>query len=174
MNKKLFAFLHNPRWQEAAKRAAFIVEAVCCVICGIIALYMFVQRFLYLSNPFIYDELYSAITASPKFSFSFVWHNMLSKELNLPLFNVLLFGWNRIFPYTPFWMHLFSTLLGACAVLVAWFLAPKQWNFLKKWIFVTLMSSSFILVWYISKLFGNRDKHIIFTYNNQFHSVLFI
>ena len=148
MIKKIFNFFNSPTWEKISQSAAFVISTVCCVVCGVVAVYMFWQRFEYLSNPLTYDELYSVITASPKLSFSFVWNEILLQELNLPLFNVLLFGWVRIFPYTLFSMHLFSALLGGMAVVVAFFAAPKQWNFLKKWIFVTLLSSSFMAVWY--------------------------
>lgn len=148
MKNKIAALSRRIPYNFLAQRVAFILTVVCCVVCGGIALYMLVQRFGHLSNSLQYDELYSAITASPKFSFSYVWHEMLLKDVNLPLFNVLLSMWNRIFPYTVFWMHLFSALLSTAAVVVAWLLAPKYWDFLKKWIFVTLMSGSFVLVWY--------------------------
>lgn len=109
---------------------------------------MFVMRFAHLTNGLQYDELYSAITASPKLSFAYIWQHMLLKDVNLPLFNVLLFGWNRLFPFTDMWMHFFSALLGALAVVAAWICAPKYWTLLKKCMYVTLLSCSFILVAY--------------------------
>ena len=133
------------RWYQSAFR---ILIAVCSVIGVVISVYMIVQRFLYLSGGFQYDELYSAITAAPDISLPFVWKEMFLKDVNLPLFNMLLFGWNRIFPYTVFWMHLFSALLGTAAILAAWLLAPKSWPVLKKGIFVSLMACSFVLVGY--------------------------
>ena len=148
MLKKMREFFHGPAWQNGMKRAAFVLEAVCYGVCGIIAVYMFIHRFLHLHNGLQYDELYSTITASPALPFSFIWQDMLLKDINLPLFNVLLFGWNRVFPDTVVSMHLFSALCGAGAVVAAWFLAPKQWPALKKWIFLTLMSGSFVLVCY--------------------------
>ncbi len=127
---------------------ARIFTAVCVFGAGVIALYMLVMRFAFLSNGLSYDELYSAITASPQFPFKYIWQEMLLKDVNLPLFNVLLWGWNRIFPFTITWMRLFPALTGAAALAVAWFLSPAYWSRLKKYIFVTLLAGSFILVAY--------------------------
>ena len=128
-----------------------------CIICAVVlSLYMSVMRFAHLGNGLQYDELYSAITAFPQLSFSFIWKNMLLQDINLPLFNILLFVWNRIFPFSYVWLHLFSALLGLLAVVMAWLLAPKYWQPLKKYIFVSLMACSFILVAY---------GHIVRTYS---------
>ena len=147
---------------RAAKWAAFqsslarIFTAVCIICAAVLSLYMIVMRFACLGNGLQYDELYSVITASPDLSFPFIWKNMLMQDINLPLFNILLLGWLRFVPYTYIWMHLFSALFGAAAVVMAWVLAPKYWSALKKYIFVSLMSCSFILVAY---------GHIVRTYS---------
>lgn len=133
---------------QRVRRIAAILTSACVVVSVLVALYMLVQRFSFLHNDLQYDELYSVVTASPLFSLSYVLREMLFKDVNLPLFNVLLWGWNRIFPYTFFSMHLFSALLGVGAVVAAWGLAPKKWPWLKRCIFTTLMCSSFILVAY--------------------------
>lgn len=148
MPNKLVALFHGNGCRRGVERAISVFKVVCYVVCGAIALYMLVHRFLHLTSGFQFDELYSAVTASPKLSFPFIWREMLLWDVNLPLFNVLLFGWNRVFPFTPFWMHLFSALLGTGAVVAAWMSAPKYWEPLKKWIFVTLMAGSFVLVCY--------------------------
>ena len=108
-------------WRQSLER---IFVAVCIICAVVLSGYMLVMRFAHLTNGFQYDELYSAITASPHLSFSFIWKQMILQDVNLPLFNIILFGWNRIFPYTYFWMHFFSTLLGTAAVVAAWLLAP--------------------------------------------------
>ncbi len=114
----------------------------------LLSLYMLVMRFAHLSNGFQYDELYSSVTALPSLSFGFIWKNILWQDVNLPLFNVLLFGWNHLFPFTPTWMHLFSALLGAGALVAAWGCVPVSWTYLKKLIYVSLLSCSFVLVTY--------------------------
>lgn len=110
--------------------------------------YMFVSRFLHLTNGFQYDELYSIATATPSVSWSVVWHEMLLCDVNLPLFNILFRGWNYIFPISPVYSHLFSALLGALAVVASVLLAPKNWPKLKTFILTVLMSGSFILTAY--------------------------
>ncbi|MBR4592014.1 MAG: hypothetical protein IKO35_02260 [Elusimicrobiaceae bacterium] len=133
------------KWSQSGRRVLILI---CSVVAGVCALYMLWQRFTHLHNGLQYDELYSAITASPAFSLPYVWKNMLLQDINAPLFNVLLWFWNRIFPFSPFWMHLFSALWGALTLVIAWFCAPKYWSLLKKWIFVTLMSGAYCLVAY--------------------------
>lgn len=136
-------------WKELlSRRAVRILTAVCVVCAGVLSLYMFASRFFHLTNGFQYDELYSAITASPDLSWGYIWKNMIMRDINLPLFNLLLFGWNRLFPFTQTWMHLFSALWSAATILIAWPLAPAYWSKLKKGIFVSLIACSFILSGY--------------------------
>lgn len=129
-----------------------IFTAVCIVISVVCAVYLFAQRFCFLNMGFSYDELYSAATASPNLSLKYIFQTMLLKDINLPLFNVLLYGWNHIFPYTEFWMHLFSALAGALAVLAGILLFPKKYGKLYKLIFVCLMAATPILVVYSSNV----------------------
>ena len=131
--------------EELSKRAVRILTIVCVICASVLAVYMLASRFFHLTNGLQYDELYSAITASPDLSWGYIWKNMIMQDINLPLFNFLLFGWNRIFPFTQPWMHLFSALWSVATVLVAWPLAPAYWSRLKKGIFVSLVSGSFIL-----------------------------
>ena len=131
-----------------AARAARIFTWLCIAFAAVASGYMFAARFFHLTNGLQYDELYSAITASPKLPLGFVWKNMLWQDINLPLYNILLFVWNRIFPYTYVSMRLFSALTGALAVVMAWVCAPAYWTRLKKYIFVSLVACSFILVGY--------------------------
>lgn len=136
------------KWTAFSASVARIFTTVCIVCAAVLSLYMLVMRFAHLGNGLQYDELYSAITAHPQLSFPFIWKNMLLQDINLPLFNVLLFVWNRIFPFSYVWLHLFSALLGTVAVVMAWVLAPTYWRPMKKYIFVSLMACSFILVAY--------------------------
>lgn len=130
------------------KRLSNILVLGSLVASAIMGGFMFVGRFLHLTNGFQYDELYSVATATPAVGWSTIWHDMLLRDINLPLFNILFFGWNHLFPITPVYAHLLSALLGALAVVAAFFLAPKTWPKLQKFIFVMLMSGSFILVIY--------------------------
>lgn len=125
-----------------------ILTAVCVFVSVVLAFYMISQRFAHLTNGLQYDELYSAATANPFLSFSFIWKDMLLKDVNLPLFNILLYGWNHIVPFNHIWMHVFSALLGTAAVFCAWFCAPKTWPLLKRCIYFTLIAGSFVLTAY--------------------------
>ena len=134
-----------PAWEEFSQRAVRILTVVCIICAAVLSAYMLASRFFFLHNGFQYDELYSAITASPDLSLGYVWKHVLLQDINLPLFNVVLFIWNRIFPFTQFWVHLFSALLSVAAVVAAWVLAPKYWEPLQKYMFVSLLACSFIL-----------------------------
>ena len=148
--------------QPVRQSVARVFTAVCVISACVMGLYMLAMRFSHLSNGLAYDELYSVITASPQLSFKFIWKEILLKDVNLPLFNVLLLGWNRIFPFTPFWMRLFPALTGLMAVVVAWFCVPAYWTRLKKYIFLTLMSGSFILVAY-GRILRTYSLAVLFT-----------
>ena len=130
------------------KKINNIIVTVTVIVCSVLALYMFGARFMELTNGFQYDELYSVATGTPSLSWSVIWNEMLMKDVNLPLFNILFYGWNHIFPISPFYGHLFSTLLSALAVVAAWLLAPKSWPRLKRFFLVAMMSCSYILVVY--------------------------
>lgn len=121
-------------------------------ICAVISGYMFLTRFAHLHNGFQYDELYSIATASPTVPWKVIWHDMLLTDVNLPLFNVLFYGWNHLFPIIPLYAHLFSALIGALAVIAAALLVPPGWPKLKRFFLVVLMACSFILVMYGSNV----------------------
>ena len=109
---------------------------------------MFISRFLHLTNGLQYDELYSVATSMPSLGWSTIWKEMLLCDINLPLFNILLFGWNHLIEPSNVSVHLFSAIFGALAVIAAWLLAPKEWPKLKTFIFVMLMAGNFMLVAY--------------------------
>ena len=146
--KKFTAYLKKIFTERVRQQIGRIFTIVCVICAAVMSLYMLAMRFVHLENGLTYDELYSAVTAAPYLSFGYVWKQMLMQDVNLPLFNVLLFGWNRLFPFTSYWMHFFCSLTGALAVVLAWVLAPAYWTKLKKAIFVSLAACSFILVAY--------------------------
>lgn len=118
------------------------------VVSALLGLFMLIQRFAHLSLGFSYDELYSMSTSSPLLNFSFIWKEMLLKDVNLPLYNILLYGWNHLFPNTPFWMRLFNASAGALALPVVFFLLPPSWPKLKKFMLVCLAACSFTFTAY--------------------------
>ncbi len=129
-----------------------ILTVASVLVCTVLGIHMFMARFYRLDVGLQYDELYSIATALPTLPFSVIWHDMLLRDVNLPLFNILFYGWNHFFPPTPFYGHLFSAILGALAVIAGGVLAPKSWPLLKRFFFVVLMSGSFILVAYGSNM----------------------
>lgn len=89
------------------------------------------QRFAHLSSGLAYDELYSLATAWPGLKLSYIWHEILLKDVNLPLYNILLYGWNHLFPAEPFYMRLFNTLASLATVPTAYFWPPPLGRNLK-------------------------------------------
>ena len=128
------------------KKIHKIITVVSLAVSGVLAFYMFWQRFTLLHLGLQYDELYSMATAFPGFSWGYIWREMLLKDVNLPLFNFILYGWNHIFPLTADYMHLLSALVSAATIPLGWFLAPKRWDLTQRFIFTALMAGSFALV----------------------------
>lgn len=128
------------------KKFSSVFTAVCVSVAAVLAAYMFGQRFNHLSAGLTYDELYSLATAWPGLKLSYIWHEFLLKDINLPLYNILLYGWNHLFPTEPFYMRLFNTLASLATVPTAYFLAPAAWPKLKKLMLAALTAASFILV----------------------------
>ena len=98
------------------KKIQKIITVVSLAVSGVLAFYMFWQRFTLLHLGLLYDELYSMATAFPGFSWGYIWREMLLKDVNLPLFNFILYGWNHIFPLTADYMHLLSALVSAATI----------------------------------------------------------
>ena len=128
------------------KKLYSIITAVSLAVSGVLGVYMFCQRFALLHLGLLYDELYSMATAFPEFSWAYIWREMLLKDVNLPLYNFILYGWNHLFPLTPFYMRLLSALVSAATVPLVWFLAPRRWSPIQRFIFTALMAGSFALV----------------------------
>ncbi len=123
-----------------------IIFSVSLIISAVLGVYLFFQRFAHLSSGFSYDELYSLATALPSVPFSYIWSEILIKDVNLPLYNILLYGWNHLFPLEPFYMRLFNTLASAAAVPLVWFLAPKSWPKYPRFTLTALTAGSFLLI----------------------------
>ena len=114
-------------------------------VSAVIAGYMLWQRFCYLHMGFLYDELYSMATSNPQDSLSFVWNEMLLKDINPPLYNVLLYFWNSLVGLSVGKMRFFSALAGGLTVIISYFYAPAGWPRLKKFIFTALTAGCGVL-----------------------------
>ena len=116
------------------------------------AAYMWLVRFTLLTEAPIYDEVYSLITASPAFSFPFVWKEMLLNDVNLPLFNVLLHAWAQIVPFTIPWMRVLPAIFAFLLIPAAGIAAPKNWPKLQKFTLCALLAGSFSITSYAATL----------------------
>lgn len=128
----------------------------------LLALVMVVGRFFSLQNPFIYDEVYSWVTANPAIPLSTVWHDILLQDVNLPLYNLFLRAWAHVVPFTRLWLQLFSLLFSLASVVVAWFLAPRSWSKFEKIAFCCLLAGSFSLTNY-SNIVRSYSMGVFFT-----------
>ena len=142
---------------------------VCNIIVGtsIVAslLFVFVMvwvRFWGLQESFIYDEVYSWVTANPSIPFSTVWHDILLQDVNLPLYNLALRVWAHLTPFTEVWLRVFSLLFSLATVVVAWFLAPVRWPKLEKFALCSVLAGSFGLTGY-SDIVRSYSMGIFFT-----------
>lgn len=109
---------------------------------------MLVLRLNGMDTPFIYDEIFSWVTADPSHPFSQVWKEVLRMDVNLPLFNLILRGWAYIVPMTPVWMRVISVFFSVMTPLCAWGLVPKSWSNTQKIVFCSLLGSSAMLTLY--------------------------
>lgn len=115
-----------------------LITGVSVLISAAVALYMLVQRLHYWQAGFLYDELYSMVTADPAYSLGYIWQEFLTKDINPPLYNILLYGWNHFFDMSPSSMRVFSLLPGLAIIPLSYLWAPKSWPKLKKFIFLAL------------------------------------
>lgn len=116
------------------------ILSVC--LTAVAAGYMLWRRLTDLHMGFLYDEMYTLATANPGTPFSFIWREMLSQDVNPPLYNILLYGWNHFAPASVVWPRLFSLLAGLLAVLVSFWGTPKDWPKLKKFTLAALTLTS--------------------------------
>ena len=116
------------------------IISVCLASVG--ALYMLGRRLTDLHMGFLYDEMYTLATADPNRPFSFLWREMLLQDINPPLYNVLLYGWNHLAQPTLVWERTFSLLGGLLTLAVSFWGAPKDWPPLKKFTLLALTAAS--------------------------------
>ncbi len=127
-----------------SKLGTTVVNISLAVSAGL-AGFMMLLRFTALSEPLIYDEVYSWVTAVPSVPLSIAWNHMLLQDVNLPLFNLLLRAWAYLVPNTVAWMRLLPALVSALTIPVAWWAAPKSWARTQKIIFCSLLAGSYTL-----------------------------
>ncbi len=106
-------------------------------------------RFLGMHDPFVYDEVYSWVTAQAQYPFTTVFNDVLRQDVNLPLFNVLLRLWAYWVPAgSVAWMRLFSILCSLGTLAAVWGLAPVSWSRVRKGVYSIFLASSCVLVQY--------------------------
>lgn len=123
---------------------------------------MIVARFFGLQETFIYDEVYSWVTANPNIPFSTVWHDILLQDVNLPLFNLVLRAWAYVVPFTEVWLRVLSLIFSLLTIGVAWIWAPRRWSGLKKFALCSLLAGSFGLTNY-SDIVRSYSMGVFFT-----------
>lgn len=144
------------------KHLSNIVIGVSVAAAVLFAVLMVVIRFFSLQEPFIYDEVYSWVTANPAIPLSTVWHDILLKDVNLPLFNLVLRAWAYVVPFTIGWLRVLPLIFSIAVIGVAWVLAPHRWSKLEKFSFCCLLAASCGLVSY-SDVVRSYSMGVFFT-----------
>lgn len=111
------------------------------IICGIFL------RFAFLFIAFEYDELFTVITVNPAHALGWIVKNWLMIDVHPPLYNVLLYGVNRLYYcVSEWWIRWPSLCFSLAAVWVSWRMFPAKLGKGARWIFVGLMACSFQLI----------------------------
>ena len=102
-----------------------------------------VARLLLLTTGYEYDEVFSAVTANPALSWTYIVKHYLLVDCHPPLYNFLLWVYNHFVPYGPEWIaRLPSVVLGWAGLWIAWKFFPRFFGKTARWIFVLLVSSN--------------------------------
>ncbi len=128
-------------WQKWVKFCSFTAATFLAAV-------MILLRFQTLHEPFIYDEVYSWVTANPMYPFGTVWKEVLLRDVNLPLFNIVLRAWAYVTPHTTAWLRAFPLLFSLGVIPAVWWAAPKSWERSQKAVLALLFASSFACVQY--------------------------
>lgn len=116
---------------------------------GVLALAGVLARFWGLSKGLTFDELYSMGSSSPDFSLPFIWREILLKDVNAPLYNMLLWFWNHLFPAQNEWsLRLPSLLCGLLMLWAGWKGFPKRLPALTKKIYILILCCNGFLIYY--------------------------
>lgn len=109
-----------------------------------------VCRFVLLSIPFEYDELFTVITANPALSLGYIWNHYLLVDVHPPLHNLILWVYSHIVPYegTEWTFRWPSIVLSLMGLFFAWKLFPRYLGKTVRWIFLLLLCSNFYIILY--------------------------
>lgn len=109
-----------------------LLVLVTVALTSLAVLYMLWRRLTDLHMGFLYDEMYTLATANPENSLSFIWREILLKDINPPLYNLMLYAWNHLAQPSGWWMRVFSLLAGIATLLISCLGTPADWPRLKK------------------------------------------
>lgn len=103
----------------------------------------------YLNKGLTFDELYTAASSAAGEPLSYLWAQILSQDINTPLYNILLHFWNLLFPaQTEITLRLPSLLCGFGALAVSFFYFPKSLGKTPRLIYFGLLAVNPIFAYY--------------------------
>ena len=106
-------------------------------------------HFVMFHHPFEYDEIFTAVTANPAVPLGWIIRHYLLPDVHPPLHNIFLWLYNHLVPYGPEWiLRLPSTVSSLLALAVGWFLFPKCYGKLSRYIFISLCTTNFFVLFY--------------------------
>lgn len=109
-------------------------------------------RFSLLTLSLEYDELFTAITVNPALSLSQIISQYLIIDVHPPLFNILLWGWTHIAPWTSeISLHIPSLLYSLLTLGIGWFCFPRRFGKTARILFILLLSCSATNLHYASQ-----------------------
>lgn len=122
---------------------------LCLLAAALLAAVGVAARFWGLSKGLTFDELYSMGSSSPDFSLGFVWREILLKDVNAPLYNILLWFWNHLFPALDEWtLRLPSLLCGLFTLWAGWKWFPQKLPALTRKIYTLILCCNGFLIYY--------------------------
>ena len=124
------------------KEKIFIIFCVFCIACGA------VLRFIH-KVPLSFDEAFTIVTADSGYGLKYILKKFLVPDVHPPLFNIIMYFWNSVFPsLNEAAVRIPSLIFSFAALAAGWFYYPRGRDLAEKCIFAAFLSVSLIIVYY--------------------------
>ncbi len=124
----------------------FVFFSLALLVCAYLHVYL-------IQIPLDYDEIFTAITSDPSYPWSYLVKNYLLIDVHPPLYNFMMWLYNHLVPNASEWvLRLPSLFWGIASLAVGWFLFPKRYGRMARWIFFLLLLCNNWLIFYTQYL----------------------
>ncbi|MCD6116153.1 glycosyltransferase family 39 protein [bacterium] len=96
------------------------------------------------------DELYSATVSNPDKTLLSVWKELVNVGVHPPLYQLILYGWYKIFGFSEFSGRSLSTFIGSLGVICMYFLGKEIYN-KKVGLYSLIIASTNVFLIYFSQ-----------------------